>query len=190
VEISAVPTRRLPPGFRASTHMALLGPVRGSPSSSFELLDDELATLCLSWLCGRDLCHVGCVSRRFHLLSAEPVLWRQALHLLPSGERLERRAEHRARCLAGSAVTVPTPDGHGASGAGADADAGVGAVDRRRLVQLASAMERGTMARWQRLRMSNALRGQEGHSAALLGGRWMVVVAGFGGSVQNVVSAV
>jgi hypothetical protein len=51
-------------------------------------------------------------------------------------------------------------------------------------------MERGTMARWQRLRMSNALRGQEGHSAALLGGRWMVVVAGFGGSVQNVVSAV
>ena len=49
-------------------------------------------------------------------------------------------------------------------------------------LQLATAMDRCSEVRWQRLRMGNRLRGQEGHSAALLGGRWMVVVGGFGGA--------
>jgi hypothetical protein len=31
---------------------------------------------------------------------------------------------------------------------------------------------------WRRLRMDNALRAQEGHSAALLDDRWMIVIGG------------
>ncbi len=52
----------------------------------------------------------------------------------------------------------------------------------RRRYQLAASIAAPAVAptpvRWRRLRMDNALRAQEGHSAALLDDRWMIVIGG------------
>ena len=136
----------------------------------FDLLDDELATLCLlPGLGGQCLSQIGCCSRRFNSLTRDLSLWHKALMSLPCGGALQQRA-----ALSDASVL---------SGAPADVFA------LRRRTQVAAAMASGSVVRWHQLRLANRLRGQEGHSAALLAGRWMVVIGGFGGAIRNTVSA-
>ena len=108
------------------------------------------------------------------------VQWRPVITGL--GQELQERAErldavHRADATVGgsnvnedtAAAAPPLPV----------ADS-VAALRRRYQVTaaIASPADESVPICWRRLRMDNALRAQEGHSAAMLDDRWMVVIGG------------
>jgi hypothetical protein len=102
-------------------------------------------------------------------------------------ERAERidaihRAETRDKPPAAAAAAGDDEDEAAAAPAVAPLPAADSVAALRRRYQLAATIsapaESPAPVCWQRLRMGNALRAQEGHSAALLDDRWMIVVGG------------
>lgn len=158
-------------------------------------------------LTGAELGRLSCCSKRWLELASNVELWRNALRREYGGvgQELQHRAQrieliHRAETRVKNApASSPVVDHHGITTEIIDetpAATPVPAADTvaslRRRYQLAAAVaapaEQETV-RWRRLWMENQLRAQEGHSAALLDDRWMVVVGGFGGGIRNDVAA-
>lgn len=197
--------------------MEVVAPCGGA----IEAVDDELATLFLQYLSGKELGTLSCCSKRWLRLTGTAELWRNALarefggacrctrtldafHLSacvltsssPSGmvrrlvihagvgQDLQLRAERiDVVRRSSSSSTCPATEVDEEASAAAPPLPAADTVDAlRRRYQLTAAIaapaDTPTPVCWRRLRMDNALRAQEGHSAALLDDRWMIVVGG------------
>lgn len=125
----------------------------------------------------RTLCHACAV-----VVSSLWLPVRRCLVTTGLGQELQGRAERLDAAHRADAAV-------GASNANADTAAAappLPAADSvaalRRRYQLTAAIsspaDQSVPICWRRLRMDNALRAQEGHSAAMLDDRWMVVIGG------------
>ena len=153
--------------------------------SGIEALNDELALLFCAFLPGSALGMLACCSKRWRRLAGAAELWRGVLReeFRGLGAELQDRAERIHRL-----ARPPPAAGEQAAAAPLPAPSSERALRRRfELATRISASD--TRVRWQKLKMGNQWRAQEGHSAALLDGRWMVVVGGFGGGIRNDVAA-